>query len=99
MKTEEVKYGKIERETVMDQNGSTLTESGTMHDGNETDTKTRFEIRIKVKNEKDVLTEFMKWRAETASMTKTEFRIEHTAIGNKEGFFYVVKCWQEMGRR
>ena len=81
----------------MDVNGSEMIESATVHDGNMTDVKTRFEIRIKVQSEKDVLTEFLKFRAETKDMTKAEFRIEHTAIGNKDGYFYIVKCWTEIG--
>lgn len=94
----EVKYGRIEREASIDGVGSKMIQSATLHDGHETDVKTRFEIRVRVHNEKEVLTEFMKFRAETEHMTKAEFRIEHTAIGNKEGFFYVVKCWTETGR-
>lgn len=94
----EVKYGKIERSSSIDGVGSLMIQSATLHNGNETDVKTRFEVRVRVENEKDVLTEFLKFRAETKSMTKAEFRIEHTAIGNKDGFFYVVKCWTEVGR-
>lgn len=82
----------------MDSAGSKMIQSATMHNGNETDVKTRFEIRVRVENEKDVLTEFIRFRNETQHMTKAEFRIEHTAIGNKDGFFYVVKCWTEVGK-
>lgn len=99
MKIEDVKYGKIEQHKPMDANGSKLIETWTMHDGNETDTKTKFEIRVRIHNEKELLAEFMKWRAETGHMTNAEFRIEHTAIGNKEGFYYAVKCWTEVGRQ
>lgn len=98
MKNIDVKYGRVERTTKIDGIGSKMIQSATLHNGNETDVKTRLEIRVRVESEKDVLTEFMKFRAETKNMTKAEFRIEHTAIGNKEGFFYVVKCWTEVGR-
>ena len=94
----EVKYGRVERTSKIDGIGSKMIQSATMHNGNETDVKTRFEIRVKVESEKDVLTEFIKFRTETKNMTKAEFKIEHTAIGNKDGFFYVVKCWTEVGR-
>lgn len=98
MKDINIKYGRVERTSKIDGVGSKMIQSATLHNGNETDVKTRLEIRIRVESEKDVLTEFMKFRAETKAMTKAEFRIEHTAIGNKEGFFYVVKCWTEVGR-
>lgn len=93
-----IEYGKVERESIIDGVGSKLIQSATMHNGKETDVKTRLEVRVRVESEKDVLTEFLRFRAETKNMTKAAFRIEHTAIGNKEGFFYVVKCWTEVGR-
>lgn len=95
---DKIKYGRVERESTIDGVGSKMIQAATMHNGNETDVKTRFEMRVRVESEKDVLTEFLRFRAETKDMTKAEFRIEHTAIGNKEGFFYIVKCWTEVGR-
>lgn len=94
----EIKYGKVERESKIDGVGSKMIQSATLHNGNETDVKTRFEVRVRVESEKDVLTEFLRFRAETKDMTKAEFRVEHTAIGNKDGFFYIIKCWTEVGR-
>lgn len=94
----EIKYGKVERESTIDGVGSKMIQSATLHNGNETDVKTRFEVRVRVESEKDVLTEFLRFRAETKDMTKAEFRVEHTAIGNKDGFFYIIKCWTEVGR-
>lgn len=96
--SKDIKYGKVERESSIDGVGSKMIQSATLHNGNETDVKTRFEMRVRVSNEKEVLEEFLRFRAETRDMTKAEFRIEHTAIGNKDGFFYVVKCWTEIGR-
>lgn len=93
-----IKYGKVERESKIDGVGSKMIQSATLHNGSETDVKTRFEMRVRVENEKDVLEEFLRFRIETRDMTKAEFRIEHTAIGNKDGFFYVVKCWTEVGK-
>lgn len=95
---DKIKYGRVERESSIDGVGSKMIQSATMHNGNETDVKTRFEMRVRVESEKEVLEEFLRFRAETRDMTKAEFRIEHTAIGNKDGFFYVVKCWTEIGR-
>lgn len=94
---EDVKYGRVEREETLDVNGSTKTVSAVVHDGNPTDVKTRYEVRVRVHNEKEELTEYLKFRNETRAMTKAEFRIEHTAIGNKGGFYYVVKCWTVHG--
>jgi len=96
--SKDIKYGRVERTSKIDGVGSKMIQSATMHNGNETDVKTRFEMRVRVTNEKEVLEEFLRFRAETRDMTKAEFRIEHTAIGNEQGFFYVVKCWTEVGR-
>ena len=96
--SKDIKYGRVERESTIDGVGSKLIQSATLHNAKETDVKTRFEMRVKVTDEKQVLTEFIKFRAETSGMTKAEFRIEHTALGNQQGHFYVVKCWTEMGR-
>lgn len=96
--SKDIKYGRVERQSSIDGVGSKMIQSATLHNGNETDVKTRFEMRVRVTNEKEVLEEFLRFRAETRDMTKAEFRIEHTAIGNKDGFFYVVKCWTEIGR-
>lgn len=95
--SKDIKYGRVERTSKIDGVGSKMIQSATMHNGNETDVKTRFEMRVRVTNEKEVLEEFLRFRAETRDMTKAEFRIEHTAIGNEQGFFYVVKCWTEVG--
>lgn len=95
---DKIKYGKVERTSTIDGVGSKMIQSATMHNGNETDVKTRFEMRVRVTSEKDVLEEFLRFRIETRDMTKAEFRVEHTAIGNEQGFFYVIKCWTEVGR-
>lgn len=91
----DIKYGKVERINTIDGVGSKMIQSATMHNGHETDVKTRFEIKVRVTSEKEVLEEFLRFRSETESKSKAEFRIEHTAIGNEQGFFYVVKCWTE----
>lgn len=92
-----MKYGKYFEEQTLDQEGSTVTRETTVVNGEHTDIKKRFEVRIRVRDEKEELTEYLRFRDETKAMAKCEFRIEHTAIGNTQGFYYVIKCWNEIG--
>lgn len=89
-------YGKVKRTSEIDGVGSKMIQSATLHEGKETGVKTSFEIRVKVTNEKQLLMEFMDFRAHTKNMVDASFRIEHTAGGNKDGYFYAVKCWTEV---
>ena len=92
----QVEYGKVEMITPMDDDGSTVVRSSTLHEGIEKDVKVRYEIRVRVESETEVLTEFLKFRDETKDKAKAEFRIEHTNAANLQGFFYIVKCWTEL---
>lgn len=92
-----MRYGKYFEESTLDEEGSIVTRETTMVNSEPTDVKKRYEMRVRVHDEKEELTEFLKFRAETKDKPKCEFRIEHTAIGNQQGFYYVIKCWNEIG--
>lgn len=88
-----IQYGKQVDTTTLDQEGSKVIEEKTIMDFKEVDNKQRFEIRVKVHNEKEELSEYLQFRADTKDMTHASFNIEHTAIGNKQGFWYVIKVY------
>lgn len=88
-----IQYGKQIDSTILDEEGSIVIEEKTIMDFKEVDNKQRFEIRVKVFNEKEELAEFLKFRDETRNMTNVEFKIEHTKKANDQGFYYVVKCY------
>lgn len=88
-----IQYGKQVDVTKLDEEGSIVTEEKTIMDFKEVDNKQRFEIRVKVHDDKEELSEYLQFRTDTKDMANAEFRIEHTAIGNKQGFYYVIKCY------
>lgn len=92
-----MQYGKYFEQNTFDDEGSTVTRETTIVNGEHTDLKKRYEVRVRVSNEKEELAEYLKFRAETKDMAKCEFRIEHTAAANDKGFYYVIKCWNEIG--
>ncbi len=73
-----------------------MEESYTLVNGHETDIRRHYEMRVRVHSEKEELAEYLRFRDQTRAMTKVEFRIEHTAIGNEQGFYYVIKCWTDV---
>lgn len=88
-----IQYGKQIDETKLDEEGSKVIEERTIMDFKEVDNKQRFEIRVKVHNDKEELAEFLQFRSDTKDMAHASFNIEHTAIGNKQGFYYVIKVY------
>lgn len=74
----------------------TITKVTTYVDSKPTDVKEIPEVRVKVVNEQEVLTEFMKFRDETRDMRKAQFRVEHTEAAEKAGHYYIVKTWAEL---
>jgi len=88
-----MEYGKHITTTQIDDNGSTLEKETSYSNSDPIDVKERYEIRVRVYNAQDEMTEFLKFRDETKDMAKAEFRIEHTDKANKNGAYYIVKCW------
>lgn len=90
-----MQYGRVHTIRTLDDEGSTIVEESTVVNYEETDTKRHYEMRIRVTTEKEELEQFLQFRTRTKEMTKAAFLIEHTAIGNKDGFWYVILCWTE----
>jgi len=88
-----IQYGKKFDTVQLDGEGSFMTNEETVMDFKPVDTRQRFEIRVKVANEKEELTEFLRFRDETRNMRNAEFRVEHTGKANAEGYWYIVKCY------
>ena len=92
------KFGKTTDQTVLDNNGSTLSKEITYKDGQAMKPiRKRYEYRVKVYTKQDELAEFLKYQDDTEGKMDPEFRREYSSLGKKEGFHYIVKCWSELG--
>ena len=89
----EIQYGKETVIVELDEMGSTMTDEVTLMDFSRVDNRQRFEIRVKVHNQQEELTEFLKFAEATRKLSNAEFRIEKTARANAEGAWYIVKVF------
>lgn len=87
-------YGKHIMTTHLDDNGSTLTTTKGYRPVGEYVTN-RYEIRVKVRNEKEELEQYLAFQKEKLGKKYPEFKIETSHTGDQEGFYYVVKAWTE----
>ena len=60
--------------------------------------RVRYEERIRVRNAKEEQEEFLRFSdfvhsSPNADLLSPEFRIEYSKQGQKEGYYYIVKCW------
>ena len=67
----------------------------TIVDGQPTLVKIRHEERIRVKDAKQELAQFMKFRDEHADKLDLCFKIDRTPNGKANGFYYVILCWTD----
>ena len=79
-----------------DTDGNKVTMAYPIVNGQAIEVRKRYEIRVRVNSDKEELEEYIKFRTQTKDKLKAEFRIEHTAIGNEQGFYYIVKCWTDV---
>ena len=86
-----IQYGKKINTYQLDEEGSFMIDETTVIDFKPVDNRQRFEIRVRVHNEKEELTEYLRFRDETRNMRNAEFAIEHTGKANAEGAYYIVK--------
>ena len=56
-------------------------------------TRERFEERVRVKDQKQELIAFMKFRAEHSEDDDVCFKVEHTPNGDDNGFYYVLMSY------
>lgn len=66
-----------------------------IHDGKVARKVIQYEERVRIKDEKDLLAEFLRFRKAVPSRSKVTLRIEETRESKENGAFYVVKCWEE----
>lgn len=94
-----MRFGIEHETTTLDNNGSTLKVTRKIHDYKIMGTTKRYEIRVKVRNEQQELEEQLRFKKELSdkglAKTNTEFRTEHNRLGDEQGYYYVVKVWEE----
>jgi hypothetical protein len=93
-----MKYGLERITTTLDENGSTLTTITNIREFKEVKpTRKYFEIREKVTDKKQEMTEFLKF-SESMDDKKLDpaFKLERTRDGDEKGYYYVIKCWTEV---
>jgi hypothetical protein len=93
-----MKYGLQRVTTVIDDNGSTITTETNIRAYKPVKPTRKYsEIRERVKNKKEEMTEYLKF---TESMDEKKldpsFRIERTREGDAKGYYYIVKAWTEV---
>jgi hypothetical protein len=92
-----MRFGTERTQNTLDKEGSTVTAERNIVDFKVvTPVRHRYEMRVKVRNSKDELTEYLKF-SDSLDGGKTKldpgFRIEYTRQGNADGYYFVVKCW------
>jgi hypothetical protein len=89
-----IEYGKVTKSTTIDDpiTNKSVVKSVTTNfrRGEAYTTITRYEVRIKVKDENEELAEYVRFRKEKKA--KSEFRTEPNRNGDG---YYVIKVWEE----
>lgn len=94
-----MRYGSERITTTLDAEGSTLTvETKYKEHQVMPPIRKEYQIRIKVKDKKQELEEYLRFSDETKDKIDPQFKIEHSAIGNQQGFYYVVKVYTVLER-
>ena len=99
-----IQYGKQVDTTKLDDEGSYVVEEKTIMDFKEVDNKQRFEIRVKVHDEKEELSEYLQFRTDTKDMANAEFlspiikKKQNNGLGYKSCKVIIDKNEEEIGR-
>ena len=100
MKLEKPKFGKVSTTSVIDKEGSTSTFDTNYVNGDvKLPVRNRFEIKVRVCTQAEEHAEYMKFSQELREnpyMLDACFRIDRSSIGDKKGFYYVVKCFTRL---
>lgn len=100
-------YGEEEIERIIDAEGSTITSSQSFVAGEPVKPiKRRIKQRIRVTTEREENEHYIRWsrlvaedsQKKVRTMLDPEFRIEHTALGDQKGYYYVVICHTRIER-
>lgn len=97
-----MKYGNTKEVTVIDDEGSTVAINYDTHDGATRPTFKETRIKVKVRNLKEEMHEYLQYtgeasRAKDAGESKEPigFEYERNNHGKMHGYYYVIKCWRE----
>lgn len=95
-----MQYGTERTQNTLDAEGSTITAERNIVDFKVVSpVRHRYEMRIRVRNSKDEMTEYLKF-SDSLDGGKTKldpvFRIEYSRQGDLAGYYFVVKCWTEL---
>ena len=85
-----IKYGKVTQSTAIDSQGSVKSVTTNYRHGDVYSVITRYEVRVKVKDDNEELAEYVRFRKEKKN--KSEFRTEPNRSGDG---WYVIKVWEE----
>ena len=95
-----VSFGKTKTTQVIDDNGSTKTTERNYMAGEVTKpSREYFEYRHKVQNEKEEHEAYLDFSLSLhndKTMLDPAFRIERSKIGDKDGYYFVVKCYTRL---
>lgn len=95
-----VKFGKTKETRVLDDNGSVITEEMNIRDSQVIlPVRKYYEIRVRVNNREEEYLEYAKFSAEISkdnTMLDVAFRIEHSKIGDANGYYNIVRCYTQL---
>lgn len=90
-------YGKTIDTEYLDTDGSSLSVETNYQKGVVRLPKFRhYEYRVRVKDAREEMTEYLRFCEEKVGKKNTDFRTEETQQGKAEGWYYVIKAWTEV---
>lgn len=89
----QIDYGKVTTEVAIDDEGSINNIEQTVVNGQLKSIFDHYEVRVRVTSFEQEIEEYIEFRKFTAELPNCQFKIEHTATAQKQGFYYVVKCF------
>lgn len=93
-------YGAKDTTHVIDDEGSTRTTArNIVNDEIVRPVRQRYEIKTRVHNQREEHEAYLKFSDEFArdrSMLDTYVKIEHSKVGDQNGYYYVVKCYTQL---
>lgn len=92
-----IQFGKI-KTTKVEGGLTTHIEANMVNGSTVAPKRVRYEERVRVSNAKEEHEEYLKFSDfvhshSDADLLSPEFRIEYSKQGQKEGYYYIVKCW------
>lgn len=95
-----MQFGTTKTTNVIDSEGSTVTTEQKYVKGKVNDiVRKYYEVKVRVHNQKEeheAYVAFSEAVSNDKSMLDPAFRIEHTKLGNDNGYYYVVECYTKL---